>query len=74
MGRFGGLKSRRVTVPENQVPKLLQLKLPRSTNAALDGLASKHHRTKSELVRQAIYARSHHDEPLALEARRSRRF
>jgi hypothetical protein len=35
-------------------PELLQLRLPRGTNAALDELANRLHRSKSELVRQAI--------------------
>jgi len=39
---------------QSKFPELLQLKLPRGTNAALDELANKHQRTKSELVRQAI--------------------
>ena len=48
----------RVTVSDNpaksKFPELMQLRLPRGTNAALDELASKLHRSKSEIVRQAI--------------------
>jgi hypothetical protein len=39
---------------ESRFPELLQLRLPRGSNAALNKLATKHHQTKSELVRQAI--------------------
>jgi predicted transcriptional regulator len=39
---------------QSKFPELLQLKLPRGTNAALDELASELHRRKSEIVRQAI--------------------
>lgn len=40
---------------KNRFPELLQLRLPRGTNAALDELASKCHRNKSEqLARRAI--------------------
>lgn len=49
--------------PKSKFPELLQLKLPRGANAALDELATKCHRTKSELVRQAILrevAQAHH--------------
>ena len=42
------------THAKSRFPELMQLRLPRGTNAALDELASKCHRTKSELVRQAI--------------------
>jgi predicted transcriptional regulator len=38
----------------SKFPEPLQLKLPRDTNAALDELASKLYRSKSEIVRQAI--------------------
>jgi hypothetical protein len=50
-------KMERVTVSnstKSKFPELLQLKLPRGTNTALDELASKLHRSKSEIVRQAI--------------------
>jgi predicted transcriptional regulator len=52
---------------------MLQLRLPRNTNAALDELASKYHRTKSELVRQVLLREVASsglsiDEPPALEA------
>ena len=40
--------------PKIKFPELLQLKLPRGTNAALDELAKRQHRTKSEFARQAI--------------------
>ena len=39
---------------KSKFPELMQLKLPRGTNVALDELASKLHRSKSEIVRQAI--------------------
>lgn len=39
---------------KSRFPEFMYLRLPRGTNAALDELASKCHRTKSELVRQAI--------------------
>ena len=41
-------------LPKSKFPELLQLKLPCGAKAALDQLANKHHRTKSELARQAI--------------------
>jgi Ribbon-helix-helix protein, copG family len=40
--------------PKIKFPELPQLKLPRGTNAALDELAKRQHRTKSELARQAV--------------------
>ena len=42
------------TPAKSRFPELLQLRLPCGAKAALDELASKCHRTKSELVRQAI--------------------
>jgi hypothetical protein len=40
--------------PKIKFPELLQLKLPRGTNAALDELAKRQHRTKSDIARQAL--------------------
>ena len=40
--------------PKSRFPELQQLRLPRGTNAVLDELASREHRCKSEVVRQAI--------------------
>ena len=45
----------RVTVSDSPKSKF---ELPRGTNAALDELAKRHHRTKSELVRQANEVRA----------------
>ena len=42
------------THAKSRFPELIQLRLPRGINAALDELASKLHRSKSEIVRQAI--------------------
>ena len=42
------------TRAKSRFPELIQLRLLRGTNAALDELASKLHRSKSEIVRQAI--------------------
>ena len=39
---------------QGKFPELLQLKLPRGTHVVLDELASKLHRSKSEIVSQAI--------------------
>jgi hypothetical protein len=39
---------------QSKFPELLQLKLPRGTNAALDDLASELHRSKIAIARQAI--------------------
>jgi predicted transcriptional regulator len=39
---------------KSRFPELLQLRLPRGTNTVLDELASREHRSKSEVVRQAI--------------------
>ena len=39
---------------QSKFPELLQLKLPRGTNAALDEFASGFHRSKSDIARLAI--------------------